>query len=147
MDLELHAYKMMIARELFTGDVQNLACSQRLLEVTPKNAVLFLSDQAHFRLSTCNSKLNIRYRSASISCELHERPLHCENVNEQWTASERDVNIMRLVSEPNVMIVKIFRLRKFDGPAVHIIRLSMKIMREMFRGSLISLEVVTCLFL
>lgn len=64
-DLHLHPYKMIGVQQLSEQDyvTRQTSCEQ-LLETLPNDAVVFFSDEAHFHLSGCVYKQNMRYWSA-----------------------------------------------------------------------------------
>ena len=80
-NLKFHKYKLMVAQELLELNHETrVACCKDILENVPANAVLITSDEAHFHLSGFINKHNFHYWSESNSKELHERPLHTEQV-------------------------------------------------------------------
>lgn len=46
----------------------------------PEDVLVFFSEEAHFHLSGCVNKQNMRYWSGTNSRELHEQPLHTGRV-------------------------------------------------------------------
>ena len=74
-------YKMEVVQQLIERDFNApLTACESLLEALPPDAFVFFSDEAHFHISGCVNKQNIRYRSGDNPRELHEKPLYCERV-------------------------------------------------------------------
>ena len=76
-DLHFHPYKMTIVQELsvryFTS--RRNAC-EALLGKVPEDAIVYFSDEAHFQLTGCINKQDMRYWADTNSHEFHERPSH-----------------------------------------------------------------------
>jgi len=61
-DLHFHPYKMAVVQELTQQDWINRAeACQHLIERLPDDAIVFFSDEAHFHISGCVNKQNMRY--------------------------------------------------------------------------------------
>lgn len=160
-DLQFHPYKMVMAQELSQQDRQNrLQACENFIENLPEDAHIFFSDEAHFHISGCVNKQNMRYWSSENPREIHERPLHSDKVT-VWCAicaeyiigpyffeennhavtinSERYVNMIQQFFEPQLQQMHM-RLVWFqqDGATAHTARYSMNVLREIFPGRLIS---------
>ena len=74
---------MAVVQQLTERDfnARQTAC-ELLLEVVPPDAFVFFNDEAHFHISDCVNKQDMRYWSGDKSRELHEKPLHCERVSD-----------------------------------------------------------------
>ncbi|GBN67020.1 hypothetical protein AVEN_86932-1 [Araneus ventricosus] len=84
-DLKFHPYKMMLVQEMKECDWPNRKkCCEVVLENVAPDDVLS-SDEAHFHLSGCVNKQNLRYWAESNPRQKHERPLHSEHVT-VWCA-------------------------------------------------------------
>ena len=161
--LNFHPYKLAVVQQLNPRDyvARKNAC-EAFLENLPRDALVFFSDEAHFHISGCVNKQNMRYWSPTNPRELHEQPLHTKRVS-VWCAISRigiigpwffeeneravTVNSERYVS----MIVDFFlpKLKEMnvgevwfqqDGATAHTARRSMNILREHFPERLISLR-------
>ena len=64
-DLHFHPYEMVVVQELTQQEWINRVC-EHLIERLPDDAVVFFSDEAHFHISGCVNKQNMRYRSGVI---------------------------------------------------------------------------------
>ena len=80
-ELRFRPYEMAVLQQFTERDfnARQTAC-EPLLEDQPTDALVFFSDEAHFHISGCVNKLNMRYWSGNNPRELHEKPLHCERV-------------------------------------------------------------------
>lgn len=80
-DLKLHPYKLAVVQELTERDfvARQNAC-EMLINNLPEDAVVFFSDEAHFHISGCVNKQNMRYWCDVNPRELHQKPLNCERV-------------------------------------------------------------------
>jgi hypothetical protein len=65
---------MMVVQEL------SVAFAKNMLEIVADDAVIAMSDEAHFHLSGCVNKQDFRYWSDTNPQQLHECPLHSECV-------------------------------------------------------------------
>jgi hypothetical protein len=78
-DMAFHPYKMMIVQTLNEGDCQQrLAFAELMLEIIEEHedAIVIMSDKAHFHLNGSVNKQNFRYWAAKNPNGVHERPLH-----------------------------------------------------------------------
>lgn len=162
-DLHFHPYKLAVVQELTERDfvARQNAC-EALLENLPDDALVFFSDEAHFHLSGCVNKQNMRYWSANNPRELHEKPLHSARVT-VWCAlskvgiigpyffeeneravtvnSERYVNMIENFFVPNLEEIDAEDVWfQQDGATAHTARIAMRVLRENFPGRLISLR-------
>lgn len=160
-DLKFHPYKMVLVQELSQQDWQNRchAC-ELLIGNLPQDALVFFSDEAHFHISGCVNKQNMRYWSGENPREIHERPLHSDRVT-VWCAismegiigpyffeendravtvnSERYVNMIQQFLEPEIQQMNVGLVWfQQDGATAHTARNSMAVLREFFPGRLIS---------
>ena len=88
-DLRMHLYKMMVAQELSVTDWETCrTLSEDILQHVLPTAVLWSSDEVHFRLSGTVNKQNFRYWAENNPCDLHQRPLHSPLVT-VWCAVSR----------------------------------------------------------
>lgn len=88
-DLKFHPYKLAVVQKLNPRDFDSRQRTcEAIVENQPNNTVVFFSDEAHFHLSGCVSKQNMRYLSGVNPQELHEKPLHAERVT-VWCALSR----------------------------------------------------------
>lgn len=84
-ELKFHPYKLAVVQEFSERDFVFRQTSCEALRTLPHDALVFISDEAHFHLSGCVNKQNMRYWSGANPRELHEKPLHCERVT-VWCA-------------------------------------------------------------
>lgn len=163
-ELHFHPYKMVVVQELLPRDFHNrVTACETLLEDLPHDALVFFSDEAHFHLSGCVNKQNMRYWSDNNPRELHERPLHSDRVT-VWCAMSRNgiigpfffeddnggavtVNSQRYVNMLQTFFAP--RLEEMerenvwfqqDGATAHTSRACMEVLRAMFPERLISLR-------
>lgn len=160
-DLHFHAYKMVVTQQLSERDfVSRQTACETLLDNLPPNAVVFFSDEAHFHISGCVNKQNMRYWSETNPREIHQKPLHSDRVT-VWTAISREgiigpyffeennrtltVNYQRYVTMitnfflpalENMAIGEVWFQQ--DGVTAHTSRISIPVLRENFPGRLIS---------
>lgn len=88
-DLHLHPYKMVLVQQLMEHDyVTRQTSCELLIDTLPNDALVFYSDEAHFHLSGCGNKQNMRYWCERNPRELHEKPLHSDRVT-VWCAVSR----------------------------------------------------------
>lgn len=161
-DLHFHPYKLAVVQKLFVRDflARRNAC-EALNENLPSDALVFFSDEAHFHLSGCVNKQNMRYWNNKNPRELHEKPLHSERVS-VWCAlsreriigpyffeeneravtvnSERYVNMIENFFLPTLGEIDIRIWFQQDGATAHTARNAMRVLRENFPGRLISLR-------
>jgi len=81
--LKFHPYKIMIVQQLAEGDFAQCRdfCENALAILTvDANAVVMMSDEAHFHLNGFVNKQNCRFWAAENPRELHQRPLHSSKV-------------------------------------------------------------------
>lgn len=76
-DLKFHSYKMQVVQELKISDYEkrvNFAVlMQELLHHNP-NAILSMSDEAHFHLNGSVNKQNFCHWAPPNPCDVHEKP-------------------------------------------------------------------------
>lgn len=162
-ELHFHPYKLAVVQQLTARDfnARQTAC-ESLLENLPPDALVFFSDEAHFHISGCVNKQNMRYWSGDNPRELHEKPLHCERVT-VWCAFskagiigpyffEENNRAVTVNSERYTEMIREFFLPKLeemdlgdvwfqqDGATAHTARCSMELLRENFHERLISLR-------
>ena len=71
-DLHFHPYKMVVVQEVTQQDwINRVEACQHLIERLPEDAVVFFSDEAHFHISGCVIKQNMRYWSGANPREIH----------------------------------------------------------------------------
>ena len=81
--LGFHPYKMVIIQTLNEEDYQqHLAFAKLMLEIIKEHedAIIMMSDEAHFHLNGSANKQNFRYWAPQNPHEVHERPLHSPKV-------------------------------------------------------------------
>lgn len=162
-DLQFHPYKLALVQKLHEPDfgARQNAC-EALHENLPDDAVVFFSDEAHFHISGCVNKQNMRYWTDHNPREIHETPLHCERVT-VWCAVSRRGIIGPYFFEENERAVTVNAARytqmieeffipkldeldlgdvwfQQDGATAHTARASMNLLREHFPDRLISLR-------
>lgn len=162
-ELHLHPYKMVVAQQLTERDyvIRQRSCEQ-LIDNLPRDSLVFFSDEAHFHISGCVNKQNMRYWAATNPRELHERPLHSDRVT-VWCAISRVGIIGPYFFQDNGRAVTVnsdrylTMLQQFflpaleemdvgnawfqqDGATAHTSRVSMNFLRQAFPGRLISLR-------
>jgi hypothetical protein len=162
-DLKFHPYKLAVVQKLNPRDfVSRQRACEAIVENLPNNALVFFSDEAHFHLSGCVNKQNMRYWSGVNPRELHEKPLHAERVTVwcalsrtgiigPWFFEEND-RAVTVTSERYIQMIQEFFLPKLDelgvrnvwfqqdGATAHTARASMALLREHFPQRLISLR-------
>jgi len=82
-DLGFHPYKMMIVQTLNKGDYQQCsAFAELMLKIVKENedAIIMMSDEAHFHLNGSVNKQNFQYWAPQNPHEVHERLLHSPKV-------------------------------------------------------------------
>lgn len=162
-DLQFHPYKLAVVQELTERDfvARQYAC-ELLLDNLPQDAVVFFSDEAHFHISGCVNKQNMRYWSRENPRELHQKPLHCERVT-VWCAMSvmgiigpyffeengRAVTVnaaryMKMIEEFFLPRLEQMNVRDVwfqqDGATAHTARGPMDLLRQHFPDRLISLR-------
>ena len=162
-DLHLHPYKMVLVQQLTERDyvTRQTSCEQ-LIDTLPNDALVFFSDEAHFHLSGCVNKQNMRYWSDTNPRQLYERPLHSDRVT-VWCAISRvgiigpyffheNNRAVTVTSERYLAMIQDFFIPAInamnldnvwfqqDGATAHTARISMEFLRETFPGQLISLR-------
>jgi transposase-like protein len=162
-ELHLHPYKMISVQQLTERDyvTRQTSCEQ-LVDTLPNDALVFFSDEAHFNLSGCVNKQNMRYWSETNPRELHESPLHSDRVT-VWCAISRvgiigpyffqeNGRALTVNSDRYLTMLQEFFLPALeemeldnvwfqqDGATAHTARISMDFLREAFPGRLISLR-------
>lgn len=160
-ELHFHPYKMVVAQELSQRDfvARQTAC-ETFIDTLPHDALVFFSDEAHFHLSGCVNRQNMRYWSGINPRELYQRPLHSDRVT-VWCALSRvgiigpyffeeDNRTVTVNSERYMAMIENFFLPSLenmdvgevwfqqDGATAHTSRISMRLLRETFPGRLIS---------
>ena len=128
----------------------------------PHDALVYFSDEAHFRLSGDVNKQNMRYWSPDNPRQLHQRPLHSQRVT-VWCALSRvgiigpwffeeNKRAVSVTSDRYVHMIQEFFLPTFnemdvldvwfqqDGATEHTAHVSMTVLRQHFPGRLISLR-------
>lgn len=159
--LHLHPYKMVVAQELKPLDYEERQrSSENILAALPPDSVVFFSDEAHFHLSGCVNKQNMRYWSGTNPRELHQRPLHSDRVT-VWCALSRVGIIGPYFFEENDRAATVTSARYLnmiqtfffteleqmnlddiwfqqDGATAHTARVCMDVLRDRFPGRLIS---------
>ena len=162
-ELHLHPYKMVVAQQLTGRDyVTRQTTCEQLVDTLPNDALVFFSDEAHFHISGCVNKQNMRYWSETNPKELHERPLHSDRVT-VWCAMSRVGIIGPYFFQENgravtvnsgryVTMIEEFFLPALeemdldnvwfqqDGATAHTARVSMNVLRAAFPEWLISLR-------
>ena len=163
-DLGFHPYKMMIIQTLNKGDYQQCsAFAELMLEIIEENedAIIMMSDEAHFHLNGSVNKQNFRYWAPQIPHEVHERPLHSLKVT-VWCAVDKvgiigpyffeengittTVNSARYIDMINNFLEPELRSQRInqnvwfqqDGATAHTARAAMAFVRAMFPDHLIS---------
>ena len=161
--LHLHPYKMVMVQQLTERDYEarQTSCEQ-LVDTLPNGTLVFFSDEAHFHLSGCVNKQNMRYWSERNPRELHERPLHSDRVT-VWCAMSRvgiigpyffqeNNHAVTVTSDRYLTMIQEFFMPALedmdldndnvwfqqDGATAHTTRISMGFLREAFPERLIS---------
>ena len=162
-DLHFHPYKLAVVQELTERDfvARQNAC-EMLIDNLPGDAVVFFSDEAHFHISGCVNKQNMRYWCGVNPRELHQKPLNCERVT-VWCAmsvmgiigpyffeeNERAVTVngaryRNMIEEFFLPSLEEMNVRNVwfqqDGATAHTARDSMNLLRQHFPDRLISLR-------
>jgi len=133
-----------------------------ILEQVPAAAVLLSSDEAHFHLSGAINKQTFRYWAERNSRELQERPLHSPCVTVWCAVADFGVTgpyffeeggaTVTVTSDRYVEMLETFLCPKLedvdiedvwfqqDGATANTARRSLRVLREIFPGHLISLR-------
>lgn len=165
-DLKFHPYKLSVCQQLNPDDYrQRLQFCQRMMAILEENenAVLLMSDEAHFHLDGSVNKHNCRFWCSDNPQILQERPLHSARVT-VWCAVgevgvigpyffENDngaavtVTADRYLEMLNNFFLPALRRRRIairniwfqqDGATAHTARISMARVRQAFPGKVIS---------
>jgi len=86
-DLKFHPYKMCVVQELRATDYEQRENFTIRMEVQleNENAIIIMSNEAHFHLSGEVNKQNLRYWASENPLNIHKEPLHSERVT-VWCA-------------------------------------------------------------
>mgnify|MGYP003623301927 CR=1 FL=1 len=163
-DIHFHAYKMVGVQQLLGTDYaqrEDFAVRMQVLLHDEPDALIFMSDEAHFHLNGFVNRQNFRYWAHDNPRELHERPLHSPRVT-VWCAMSRcyvigpyffeedgvtvTVNSIRYTHMINTFLrpeLQMLNLEQDvwfqqDGATAHTARISMNALRRLFPGHLIS---------
>lgn len=163
-DINFHPYKMVIVQTLTDSDFAQRKnfCEEMLNIINNINPLIMMSDEAHFHLDGYVNKQNFRYWAASNPQQLHERPLHSRKVT-VWCGVyvdgiigpyffEEDGSTVTVNSARYIEMLNTFlrpQLQEMgldmeslwfqqDGATAHTARSSLKQVREMFPGHVIS---------
>lgn len=162
-ELKFHPYKMCVAQRLSARDcvTRRMSCEDMLANL-PREANVFFSDEAHFHLSGCVNKQNMRYWSDANPREIQQKPLHSDRVT-VWCGISRIGIIGPYFFEENDRAVTVnsdrylVMLQEFfqpafegmefegswfqqDGATSHTARVVMDYLRRVFPERLISLR-------
>lgn len=155
-ELNFHPYKMCVVQQLSARDylTRRTSCEDMLATI-PRDAIVFFSDEAHFHLSGCVNKQNMRYWSDTNPRQLHQRPLHSDRVT-VWCAlsrvgiigpyffpvtvnSERYVTMLQDFFQPALEAMQLQDTWfQQDGATAHTARVTMNFLRQTFPERLIS---------
>lgn len=165
-DIKFHPYKISIVQKLEGRDYEqreNFAVLMQVILADNENAVIFMSDEAHFYLDGEVNKQNMRYWAPNNPRNVHEKRLHSQRVT-VWCAispfgiigpyffesedgetvtvnAERYTHMLRTFLRPQLRRLDIEIENVFfqqDGATPHTARVSMQVLRRMFPGRLIS---------
>lgn len=165
-DLKFHPYKMCVAQKLEERDYaqrQELAFRMQVLLEDNENAVILMSDEAHFHLNGDVNRQNLRYWSSENPHIIDEKPLHSERVT-VWCATTpfgiigpyffedengatvtvtaaRYCQLLNTFLRPELRRLQVDLENVFfqqDGATPHTARVSMQVLRDMFPERLIS---------
>lgn len=164
-DLHFHPYKLAVVQTLTEGDsIQRRKFCQEMLDILANddNAMVMMSDEAHFHLDGFVNKQNYRYWAPTNPRQLHQRPLHSLKVT-VWSGvfsegiigpyffedagstvtvtSARYVEMLNTFLGPELQRrgVEVSQLWfQQDGATAHTARMSMKRVQEMFPRRAIS---------
>lgn len=164
-DLKFHPYKMLTVQKLNVRDYaqrEEFAVRMQVLLEDEPNAIVIMSDEAHFSLNGSVNKQNFRYWSQENPRVTNEIPLHSPRVT-VWCAVAPfgvigpyffeengvtvTVNSERYIHMLNTFFIPELRRRQIntrdvyfqqDGATAHTANASMDIVRRMFAGRLIS---------
>lgn len=161
-ELKFHPYKLTMVQDLKPRDYVARRNACETLLGMPQDSLVFFSDEAHFHLSGCVNKQNMRYWSPHNPRILYERPLHSERVT-VWCALSRvriigpwffeeNERAVSVTSDRYVEMIQEFFLPTLnemdvgdvwfqqDGATAHTARISMTLLRQHFQERLISLR-------
>ena len=164
-DLHFHPYKLAVVQTLTEGDfIQRREFCTEMMEITANDddAVVMMSDEAHFHLDGFVNKQNYRYWATTNPRQLHQRPLHSLKVT-VWCAVfsegivgpyffEEGGSTVTVTSARYVQMLDTFLQPELqrrgvdvsqvwfqqDGATAHTARLSMTKVQEMFPHRVIS---------
>lgn len=165
-DLQFHPYKLAVCHKLSLADKrQRVDFCNRMMEILDENdeALVVMSDEAHFHLDGTVNKQNLRFWCAENPKIVSERPLHSSRVTVWCAVSEKGiigpyffesdegsavtVNAQRYVKMLEEYFLPELRRRRMeirniwfqqDGATAHTARISMDILRRAFPGRVIS---------
>ena len=115
---------MVVVQELTQQDwINRVEACQHLIERLPDDAVVFFSDEAHFHISGCVNKQNMRYWSGVNPRESHQRPLHSDRVTEWCAISRIGINDPYFFAEDNRAVTVnseryVAMIQEFFAPAL-----------------------------
>ena len=154
----------MLVQEINAGDcAQKLAFARNMLQIFEEHdAVIMMSDEAHFHLNGTVNKQNCRYWASENPRALHQRTLHSPNVT-VWCAVTKEcvigpyffeengvtvtVNSHRFTEMVNNFFIQELHVRgmntrtawfQLDGATAHTARASMDLVRALFNNHVIS---------
>ncbi|PNF19049.1 hypothetical protein B7P43_G11702 [Cryptotermes secundus] len=87
-DLRFHPYKMQIVQQLKVRDYvqrEDFAVRMQLVFEEDENALVIMSDEAHFHLNGTVNKQSLRYWASKNQRYIHQRPLHSQRAT-VWCA-------------------------------------------------------------
>ena len=164
-DLRFHPYKMQVVQQLNVRDYAqrvDFAVRMQVILEENENAIIIMSDEAHFHLNGTVNKQNLRYWAPENPRNIHERPLHSARVT-VWCAvapfgvigpyffeedgvtvtvnSERYIHMLNNFLRPELRRRRINMRNVYfqqDGATAHTAHAPMNVLRNMFPGCLIS---------
>lgn len=165
LDLKFHPYKMLVVQQLNERDYaqrEDFAVRMQVLFEEEPNAIVIMSDEAHFALNGSVNKQNFRYWAPQNPRLMHQTPLHSPRVT-VWCAVTPfsvigpyffeengvtvTVNAKRYINMLNTFLQPELRRRGIDtrdvyfqqdGATAHTANASMNVVRNMFPGRVIS---------
>ena len=86
-DLRYNPYKLQVVQQLNVRDYARVDFAVRMQAILEENenAIIIMSDEAHFRLNNTLNKQNLHYWAPENPHNIHERPLHSACVT-AWCA-------------------------------------------------------------
>lgn len=164
-DLKFHPYKIQVVQQLKERDYgqrEDFAVRMQVLFTDNPDVMMLMSDEAHFHLNGSVNKQNLRYWAPENPCNFHEKPLHSPKVT-VWCAvghfgiigpyffeengvtvtvnSARYVHMLETYLKPQLrrrgINVKNVYFQQ-DGATAHTAAASMRVVKKMFPGKLIS---------